>query len=57
MPAAAVIQRVQALLGIIGRKGQVGGLICLEVKALSLTQKCPRNGETGVLERVVEFPV
>ena len=29
VPAAAVIQRVQALLGIIGRKGQVGGLICL----------------------------
>ena len=27
--AAAVIQRVQALFGIIGRKGQVGGLICL----------------------------
>ena len=29
VPAAAVIQRVQALLGIIGRKGQVGGLFCL----------------------------
>ena len=26
VPAAAVIQRVQALFGIIGRKGQVGGL-------------------------------
>ncbi len=25
VPAAAVIQRVQALFGIIGRKGQVGG--------------------------------
>ena len=27
VPAAAVIRRVQALLGIIGRKGQVGGLV------------------------------
>ncbi len=29
VPAAAVIRRVQALLGIIGRKGLVGGLVCL----------------------------
>ena len=27
VPAAAVIQRGQALFGIIGRKGRVGGLI------------------------------
>ena len=27
VPAAAVIRRVQALFGIIGRKGRVGGLI------------------------------
>jgi hypothetical protein len=27
VPAAAVIQRVQALFGIIGRKGRVGGLL------------------------------
>jgi hypothetical protein len=26
VPAAAVIQRVQALFGIIGRKARVGGL-------------------------------
>ncbi len=26
VPAAAVIRRVQALFGIIGRKGRVGGL-------------------------------
>ena len=25
VPAAAVIQRVQALIGVIGRKGRVGG--------------------------------
>ena len=27
VPAAAVIQRVQALFGIIGRKARVGGLL------------------------------
>jgi hypothetical protein len=27
VPAAAVIRRVQALFGFIGRKGRVGGLI------------------------------
>jgi hypothetical protein len=27
VPAAAVIQRVLALFGIIGRKGRVGGLL------------------------------
>jgi hypothetical protein len=26
VPAAAVIRRVQALIGIIGRKGRVGGI-------------------------------
>ena len=29
VPAAAVIQRVQALFGIIGRKARVGGFISL----------------------------
>ncbi len=29
VPAAAVIQRVQALFGIIGRKGCVGGAVSL----------------------------
>ncbi len=28
VPAAAVIRRVQALIGIIGRKGRVGGRVC-----------------------------
>lgn len=27
VPAAAVIRRVQALIGFIGRKGRVGGII------------------------------
>ena len=30
VPAAAVIRRVQALFGITGRKGRVGGLISQE---------------------------
>jgi hypothetical protein len=29
VPAAAVIRRVQALFGIIGRKARVGGLLSL----------------------------
>ena len=33
VPAAAVIRRVQALSGIIGRKGSVGGLDSLVLKA------------------------
>ena len=32
VPAAAVIQRVQALFGIIGRKARVGGSLSLTVK-------------------------
>jgi hypothetical protein len=28
VPAAAVIRRDRALLGITGRKGRVGGLVC-----------------------------
>ncbi len=28
VPAAAVIRRVQALFGIIGRKARVGGVVC-----------------------------
>ena len=30
VPAAAVIRRGQALSGMIGRKGRVGGLLSLE---------------------------
>ena len=30
VPAAAVIRRGQALSGMIGRKGRVGGLVSLE---------------------------
>ena len=37
VPAAAVIRRVRALFGIIGRKGHVGGRVSLTVKARGST--------------------
>ena len=39
MPAGAVIQRPQALPGITGRKGCVGGRISPIVKSLGSTQE------------------
>src|SRR5829696_1776227 len=48
VPAAAVIRRVQALFGIIGREARVGGSLSLTVKAWGST---PRTaGDTGELE-------
>jgi hypothetical protein len=41
VPAAAVIRGEQALFGIIGRKGRVGGLHKSRVKALGLTEEGP----------------
>ena len=43
VPAAAVIQRVQALFGIIGRKARVGGLLSLTVKAQGSTLEVHRK--------------
>ncbi len=37
VPAAAVIRRVRALFGIIGRKAHVGGLVSLTVKVRGST--------------------
>jgi hypothetical protein len=37
VPAAAVIRRVRALFGIIGRKAHVGGFVSLTVKARGST--------------------
>src|SRR5690606_24630011 len=37
VPAAAVIRRVRALFGIIGRKARVGGSVSLTVKARGST--------------------
>ena len=58
VPAAAVIRRGLALLGITGRKGRVGGLSQSGVKFLGLTWglRLIRLGLEG-RERVVEFPV
>ncbi len=39
MPAAAVIRRGQALFGITGRKGRVGGFVKSGVKALGSTRE------------------
>ena len=47
VPAAAVIRRWQALSGIIGRKGCVGGLLSLWCKCSA--QRCDAK-ETGRLE-------
>ena len=41
VPAAAVIRRGQALFGITGRKGRVGGLIKSGVKGLGSTRELP----------------
>jgi hypothetical protein len=42
VPAAAVIRRVQALFGIIGRKARAGGLESLWVKCRGSTPRMPR---------------
>ena len=42
VPAAAVIRRVQALFGIIGRKARAGGWISPGVKCRSSTPRVPR---------------
>ena len=48
VPAAAVIRRVRALIGITGRKARVGGLVKLDVKALGSTWEL--HSDTGRLE-------
>ena len=42
VPAAAVIQRVRALFGIIGRKARAGGFLSLTVKCRGSTPCPPR---------------
>jgi hypothetical protein len=42
VPAAAVIRRVQALFGIIGRKARAGGLRSPWVKGRGSTPRVPR---------------
>ena len=48
VPAAAVIRRVQALFGIIGRKGCVDGMLSQLLNSLGLTGESAV--ETGMLE-------
>ena len=43
VPAAAVIRRVQALFGIIGRKARAGGLVSLVVKCRGSTPSSPER--------------
>ncbi len=57
VPAAAVIRRWQALSGIIGRKGRVGGFLSRMCNPRAQPGNCILDWETRVLERVVEFHV
>ena len=43
VPAAAVIRRVQALSGIIGRKAFVGGIVSLVLKPEAQPRMCTGN--------------
>ena len=65
VPAAAVIRRVRALPGFIGRKGRVGGLCTSHVKSLGSTgrghvirhgsSKLGGNGIPGVVVECVDI--
>jgi enamine deaminase RidA (YjgF/YER057c/UK114 family) len=57
VPAAAVIRRVQALSGIIGRKASAGGQVCLMLNTEAQLRACIRNCSTRVQQRKQEFPV
>ena len=55
MPAGAVIQRPQALSGIIGRKGCVGGYISLVLNLQAQPEAGMGNGITRGCERCTEL--
>jgi hypothetical protein len=57
VPAAAVIQRVQALSGITGRKGRVGGLLSSMLNTEAQLQHGVEYWQARRLERQVELPV
>jgi len=57
VPAAAVIRVPQALSGIIGRKGFVGGPVSLLLKLLAQLGKSRGNGRTRGCERYMELMV
>ena len=56
-PAAAVIRVVQALSGLIGRKGSAGGLVSLVLNPDAQRQGRIRYYQTRGWERLVELPV
>ena len=43
VPAAAVIREVQALFGIIGRKGRVGGAISFSFNSPAELEPCEKD--------------
>jgi hypothetical protein len=55
VPAGAVIQRPQALSGIIGRKGCVGGYVSRISKTRAQPGEGIRNGMTRISERCAEL--
>ncbi len=57
VPAAAVIRRMQALSGIIGRKANVGGYLSLGLKTKAQPWECPEYWVAGGRQRKVEFQV
>jgi hypothetical protein len=48
VPAAAVIREVQALFGIIGRKGRVDGLLSLLLNLSAQPRGCNGNWQARV---------
>ncbi len=57
VPAAAVIRKGQALFGIIGRKGRVGGFISPMCKTTAQLWERVGNCKTRVQEGKLEFLV
>ena len=57
MPAVAVIRRLQALPGFIGRKGSVGGFFSLISKTSAQPEKGVGYWKTRVISELLEFVV
>lgn len=57
MPAVAVIRRLQALPGFIGRKASVGGMTSLALKTPTQSGDGAGYCYAGVIVRLLEFAV
>ena len=57
VPAAAVIRRMQALSGFIGRKANVGGFLSLVLKTGAQPREWTEYWEARGCQRKVEFLV